>query len=83
MLFRSTPRHEVPGVVSVDAAGRENMLAAATAEPGSRIPRRVLKGGSHLCSPEYCLRYRPAARSPQADDTATTHIGFRCVRDVG
>ena len=53
------------------------------AEPGSRIPRRVLKGGSHLCSPDYCLRYRPAARSPQADDTATTHIGFRCARDAG
>jgi formylglycine-generating enzyme required for sulfatase activity len=41
--------------------------------------RRVLKGGSHLCAPEYCLRYRPAARSPQSDDTSTTHIGFRCV----
>ena len=66
----------------VDAGSRENLLAAASAEPGSRIPRRVLKGGSHLCSPEYCLRYRPAARSPQADDTATTHIGFRCVRDA-
>ena len=52
-------------------------------EPGSRIPRRALKGGSHLCAPEYCLRYRPAARSPQADDTATTHIGFRCARDAG
>ena len=78
-----TPRHEVPGVAPVDAGSRENLLAAASAEPGSRIPRRVLKGGSHLCSPEYCLRYRPAARSPQADDTATTHIGFRCVRDVG
>jgi formylglycine-generating enzyme len=44
--------------------------------------RRALKGGSHLCAPEYCLRYRPAARSPQSDDTSTTHIGFRCVRDV-
>jgi len=44
--------------------------------------RRVLKGGSHLCAPEYCLRYRPAARSPQSDDTSTTHIGFRCVRDA-
>jgi formylglycine-generating enzyme required for sulfatase activity len=77
-----TPRHEVPGVTPVDAGSRENLLAAASAEPGSRIPRRVLKGGSHLCSPEYCLRYRPAARSPQADDTATTHIGFRCVRDA-
>jgi len=31
-----------------------------SAEPGSSIPRRVLKGGSHLCAPEYCLRYRPA-----------------------
>jgi sulfatase modifying factor 1 len=51
-----------------------------SAEPGSTIPRRVLKGGSHLCAPEYCLRYRPAARSPQAVDTATSHIGFRCVR---
>lgn len=43
--------------------------------------RRTLKGGSHLCAPEYCLRYRPAARSPQSDDTSATHIGFRCVRD--
>ena len=41
--------------------------------------RKVLKGGSHLCAPEYCLRYRPAARSPQSIDSATTHIGFRCV----
>lgn len=77
-----TERHVVPGGASVDAGTRTNLLAAASAEPGSRVPRRALKGGSHLCSPEYCLRYRPAARSPQADDTATTHIGFRCVRDV-
>ena len=42
-------------------------------------PRRVIKGGSHLCAPNYCLRYRPAARQAQAVDTATAHIGFRCV----
>jgi formylglycine-generating enzyme len=77
-----TPRHAVPGAEAVDAEARPNLLATASAEPGSRIPRRVLKGGSHLCSPEYCLRYRPAARSPQAEDTAMTHIGFRCARDV-
>jgi formylglycine-generating enzyme required for sulfatase activity len=41
-----------------------------------------LKGGSHLCAPEYCLRYRPAARSPQSQDSSTTHIGFRCVADL-
>ncbi len=43
---------------------------------------RVLKGGSHLCAPEYCLRYRPAARSPQVEDSAATHIGFRVARDA-
>ena len=43
------------------------------------IPRRVIKGGSHLCAPNYCLRYRPAARQAEAVDTSTTHIGFRCV----
>ena len=41
-----------------------------------------LKGGSHLCAPEYCLRYRPAARSPQSQDSSTTHIGFRCVVSI-
>ncbi len=49
------------------------------AEPDIRIPRRVIKGGSHLCAPNYCRRYRPAARHAQAVDTATTHVGFRCV----
>jgi formylglycine-generating enzyme len=48
-------------------------------QPGARIPRRVTKGGSHLCAPNYCLRYRPAARQGEAVDTSTGHIGFRCV----
>jgi formylglycine-generating enzyme len=43
---------------------------------------QTLKGGSHLCAPQYCHRYRPAARSPQSQDSATTHIGFRCVADL-
>lgn len=70
-----THRHVPPGTVGVDAGQRASLLSS---EPGSPIPRRVLKGGSHLCAPEYCLRYRPAARSAQAEDTAMTHIGFRC-----
>jgi formylglycine-generating enzyme len=45
----------------------------------TRIPRKVLKGGSHLCAENYCCRYRPAARYPQTVDSATSHIGFRCV----
>jgi formylglycine-generating enzyme required for sulfatase activity len=44
-----------------------------------RIPRRVLKGGSHLCAPNYCQRYRPAARFPEPIDTSTSHVGFRCI----
>ncbi|WP_165937992.1 SUMF1/EgtB/PvdO family nonheme iron enzyme, partial [Methylobacterium segetis] len=47
--------------------------------PAIRIPRRVLKGGSHLCAPNYCRRYRPAARHPQPVDSSTSHIGFRCI----
>jgi formylglycine-generating enzyme len=47
--------------------------------PQETIPRRVIKGGSHLCAPNYCLRYRPAARQFEAVDTSTGHIGFRCV----
>jgi formylglycine-generating enzyme required for sulfatase activity len=47
--------------------------------PGTNVPSRVIKGGSHLCAPNYCLRYRPAARQAEAADTSTQHIGFRCV----
>jgi formylglycine-generating enzyme required for sulfatase activity len=49
------------------------------AQPQFRIPRKVVKGGSFLCAPNYCLRYRPAARQPQMIDTGMSHIGFRCV----
>lgn len=47
--------------------------------PEVRIPQKVLKGGSHLCAPSYCRRYRPAARHAEAIDTSTSHVGFRCV----
>ena len=49
-------------------------------QPEIRIPRRVLKGGSHLCAPNYCRRYRPAARHAEPQDTSTSHVGFRCVK---
>jgi formylglycine-generating enzyme required for sulfatase activity len=78
-----TPRHLRLSDTPVDPGRRQNLLATASAEPGFPTPRRVLKGGSHLCSPEYCLRFRPAARSPQAEDTGMSHIGFRLARDAG
>jgi sulfatase modifying factor 1 len=47
--------------------------------PDIKIPRKVMKGGSHLCAPNYCRRYRPAARMAQPIDTSTCHLGFRCI----
>jgi formylglycine-generating enzyme len=47
--------------------------------PQASIPRKVMKGGSHLCAPNYCRRYRPAARMPQPIDTSTSHLGFRTI----
>jgi formylglycine-generating enzyme required for sulfatase activity len=44
-------------------------------EPG--VVKHVIKGGSFLCSPSYCSRYRPAAREAESPDTGTSHIGFR------
>jgi formylglycine-generating enzyme required for sulfatase activity len=48
-------------------------------QPAIKIARKVLKGGSFLCAPNYCRRYRPAARHAQPVDTSTCHVGFRCV----
>jgi formylglycine-generating enzyme required for sulfatase activity len=56
---------------------REGSLDAA--QPQFPVPRRVIKGGSHLCADSYCLRYRPAARRPQMIDTGMSHLGFRTV----
>ena len=52
-------------------------------QPNIRIPRKVLKGGSFLCAPNYCRRYRPAARHAEPIDTSTCHVGFRCVVRAG
>jgi sulfatase modifying factor 1 len=54
--------------------------ACCSPEPApDRLPRKVMKGGSHLCAPNYCQRYRPAARMPQSIDTSTSHLGFRTI----
>ena len=78
--------HDMTGNVwewTCDAPNGGGTAGVAVLRPGrpedERIPRRVIKGGSHLCAPNYCLRYRPAARQFEAVDTSTGHIGFRCV----
>ena len=62
-----------------DRSGSESPCCAPPVRPGELFPRKVIKGGSHLCAPNYCLRYRPAARQGETVDTSTGHIGFRCV----
>lgn len=60
--------------------GEEKRSCCGTHEPADpRTTRRVVKGGSHLCAPNYCLRFRPAARQGETADTSTSHIGFRCI----
>ncbi|HUD87429.1 MAG TPA: SUMF1/EgtB/PvdO family nonheme iron enzyme, partial [Xanthobacteraceae bacterium] len=60
-------------------ASAEKPSCCRASESIDRAAARVVKGGSHLCAPNYCLRYRPAARQSQTPDTSTTHIGFRCI----
>jgi formylglycine-generating enzyme required for sulfatase activity len=65
--------------IPVNPRGGRKHESLDPAVPGLKLGRRVLKGGSHLCAESYCQRYRPAARHPQAIDSSTGHIGFRCV----
>jgi formylglycine-generating enzyme required for sulfatase activity len=54
-----------------------------TTDPAGNAPQKVLKGGSFLCAPSYCRRYRPSARHAEPIDTSTCHVGFRCVSRGG
>ncbi|MDM0022450.1 formylglycine-generating enzyme family protein [Variovorax saccharolyticus] len=65
--------------IPVNPRGAPKAQSFDPAMPELPIPRKVMKGGSHLCAPNYCRRYRPAARMPQPIDTSTSHLGFRCV----
>ena len=77
------PRHEQPAkhscCVPRNPRGGSRDASIDLRQPQIRIPRKVLKGGSHLCSANYCHRYRPAARYPEPVDTSTSHVGFRCI----
>jgi formylglycine-generating enzyme required for sulfatase activity len=60
----------------IDAAAAQPCCGTSSLSEGDR---RTIKGGSHLCAPSYCQRYRPAARQGQAVRSTTSHVGFRCV----
>jgi sulfatase modifying factor 1 len=76
--IRSIARSFIPGASFNPKDGESDK----SYDPNSveiKIPRKVMKGGSFLCAPNYCRRYRPAARMAQPIDTSTCHLGFRCI----
>jgi formylglycine-generating enzyme required for sulfatase activity len=79
--FTSKHQADAPNACCIpeNPRGRREDLSCDTSQPNIKIPRKVIKGGSHLCAPNYCQRYRPAARHAQPADTSTSHVGFRCV----
>jgi formylglycine-generating enzyme len=67
------------GAVGDQQGAAQPQSCCHTSAGDDRSARRVVKGGSHLCAPNYCLRYRPSARQGETVDSSTCHIGFRCV----
>jgi sulfatase modifying factor 1 len=67
------------GAVGDQQGAAQPQSCCHTSAGDDRSVRRVVKGGSHLCAPNYCLRYRPSARQGETVDSSTCHIGFRCV----
>ena len=68
------------GAAPATCCGMRNDALRLASRDSSGVPRRVVKGGSFLCAPAYCRRYRPAARHAQPIDSGMSHIGFRCIR---
>jgi formylglycine-generating enzyme required for sulfatase activity len=68
-----------PCCIPQNPRGGPESASFDASQPNISIPRKVLQGGSHLCAPNYCRRYRPAARHAEPIDTSTSHVGFRCV----
>jgi len=72
-------------VYSEDHSGPDTLppdqppIAARPVAASPAGARHVIKGGSYLCAPNYCMRYRPGARQAQEDDLASSHLGFRTV----
>ena len=75
----TTPMRRRPAAFRKIRAADQRPQATTPVSTDIKIPRKVLKGGSHLCAPNYCRRYRPAARHGEPVDTSTSHVGFRCV----
>jgi formylglycine-generating enzyme required for sulfatase activity len=74
----AAPTAKKPCCIPSDPRGGAREGSFDPFAPELQIPRKVAKGGSFLCTDQYCIRYRPAARQGQAVDTTIQHLGFRC-----
>jgi formylglycine-generating enzyme len=77
--YQDHSKNEISCCASFNPKGGKRDESYDSCASATEIPRRVMKGGSYLCAPNYCRRYRPAARMPQPIDTSTCHLGFRCI----
>jgi len=66
--------------IPVNPRGAREDASYDPRQPNIKIPRKVIKRGSHVCAPNYCRRYRPVARRAEPIDTSTSHVGFRFIR---
>ncbi|MGH6747694.1 MAG: formylglycine-generating enzyme family protein, partial [Methyloceanibacter sp.] len=78
--YASTHQQQKSCCMPVNPRGPRAEESYDPCQPNIKIPRKVIKGGSHLCAPNYCRRYRPAARHAEPIDTSTCHLGFRCIK---
>lgn len=68
-----------------DHSGVEGYTLPADAMPQAQVSEQItytIKGGSFLCAPNYCMRYRPGAREGQEADLGASHLGFRTIERV-
>lgn len=77
--YRDHGRIDSPCCTIANPQGGQREDSLDPRQPKIKVPRKVMKGGSHLCAPNYCRRYRPAARMAQPVDTSIGHLGFRCI----
>jgi hypothetical protein len=79
--WSASTKGDAPKACCIPGNPRGGSEAASydSCQPNIRIPRKVLKGGSQLCAPNYCRRYRPAARHVEPVDASTNHVGSRCI----
>ena len=77
--YQEHAKIDSPCCTIANPRGGERDASVDPRTPNVKIPRKVMKGGSYLCAPNYCRRYRPAARMAQEVDTSTCHLGFRCI----